>query len=99
MISEGPESLATGVTNRPDEASEEYYSPYEGYQIADALLSLRDSAAAKSGEDEEDVYDEQPNWQGYQCEGEEQIYPPRFQQVCNSKRISTIISFAHGSTF
>ena len=94
MISEGPESLATGVTTRPDEASEEYYSPYEGYQIADALLSLRDSAAAKSGEDEEEVYDEQPNWQGYQCEGEEQIYQPHHhhhhQEVSNSKSVSSL---------
>ena len=73
-----------------EEATEEYYGPYEGYQMADALLSLRDSAAAKSDENEE-VYDEQRNWRGYQGEGEEQIYQPHHhQEVSNSKSVSSL---------
>ena len=87
-ISEVAEGLVAEVIS-PEEASEEYYGPYEGYQMADALLSLRDSAAAKSGEDEE-VYDEQRNWQGNQSEGEEQVYQPRHQEVSNSNHFQKV---------
>ena len=84
-----------------EEATEEYYGPYEGYEMADALLSLRDSAAAKSDENEE-VYDEQRNWRGYQSEGEEQIYQPHHhQEVRNSKCIVTSkrLHFPHLTLF
>ena len=78
-VSEVREGVAPEVVGA-EEASEEYYGAYdEGYQMADALLSLRDSAAAKDSKSDE-VYVDQRNWHEYQGEGDP-IYQPRQHEV------------------
>ena len=88
-VSEVHEGVAPEVVGA-EEASEEYYGAYdESYEMADALLSLRDSAAAKNSKSEE-VYVEQRSWHQYQGE-DDPIYEPRQHEVsilnCSSKII------------
>ena len=79
-VSEVREGVAPEVVGAK-EASEEYYGAYdEGYQMADALLSLRDSAAAAKDSKSDEVYVDQRNWHEYQGEGDP-IYQPRQHEV------------------